>query len=97
MLQRSDSRILQALYPLQMSEATLVAYVLFQSSQAATRAETVLRREGMPVRLVPVPRQLSSECGTALSFDAHDGLVGRVEARLREAGVPYVAVHVLEG
>ncbi len=72
------------------------AYVLFRSSQAAARAETVLRRDGLPVRLVPAPRHLSSECSTALSFDADDGLPARVEARLREAGVPYVAVHLLD-
>ena len=73
-----------------------LGYVLFQSSQAATRAEMLLRRDGLPVRLVPAPRHLSSECSTALSFDADDGLAGRVENRLREAGVPYAAVHVLD-
>jgi len=70
--------------------------VLFQSSQAAMRAETVLRRDGLPVRLVPVPRQLSSECGTALSFEARNGLAGRVEAKLRQSGVPFVAIHLLQ-
>lgn len=75
----------------------MVGYVLFQSSQAAMRAETVLRRSGLPVRLVPTPRHLSSECGTALSFDDQNGLASQVEARLHEAGVPYVAVHVLDG
>lgn len=74
-----------------------LGYVLFRSSQAATRAEMVLRRDGLPVRLVPAPRHLSSECSTALSFDVDDGLPGRVEARLREAGVPYVAVHLQDG
>ncbi len=74
----------------------MVAYVLFQSSQAAARAEAVLRREGLAVRLVPVPRQLSAECGTALSFDPHDGLIHVVEERLRSAGVPFVAIHLLE-
>lgn len=74
----------------------MVAYVLFQSSQAAARAEAVLRRVGLPVRLVPVPRQLSAECGTALSFDPQNSLSQQVEARLREAGVPFVAIHLLE-
>ena len=78
-------------------EVPLVGYVLFQSTQAATRAEAVLRRGGMSVRLVPTPRQLSSECGTALSFAAHNGLAEAVEARLREAGVPFVAIRLLDG
>lgn len=74
----------------------MVAYVLFQSSQAAARAEAVLRREGVPVRLVPVPRHLSAECGTALSFDPQGGLIQQVEEALRRAGVPFVGVHQLD-
>ncbi len=74
----------------------MTGIVLFQSTQAATRAETVLRRQGIPVRLVPVPRHLSSECSTALSFEVWDGMVRQVEARLREAEVPFVAIHVLD-
>ncbi len=74
----------------------MVAYVLFRSPQAAMRAEAVLRREGLAVRLVPAPRHLSAECSTALSFDAPDGLSSRVEASLREAGVPFVGIHLLD-
>lgn len=70
--------------------------MLFRSTQEATRAETVLRRAGFVVRLVPVPRHLSSQCSTGLSFDAADGAAGQVEARLRQAGVPFVAVRLLE-
>ena len=61
----------------------------------ARRAAAVLLREGLPVRLVPAPRHLSSQCGTALSFAAEDGLHQHVEAILREVGVPFVAVHLL--
>jgi hypothetical protein len=75
---------------------TLIGYVLFQSAQAATQAETLLRREGFAVRLVPVPRHVSAECGTGLSFDPQGGLAEHVEARLRELGVPFVAIRLLE-
>lgn len=60
------------------------------------RAETLLRREGLAVRLVPAPRHLSAECSTALSFEAQDGLSSLVEARLQQAGVPYVSIHLLD-
>lgn len=70
--------------------------MLFQSSQAAARAEAVLQRAGVVVHLVPVPRYLSSECSTGLSFEAHNGQIGRVEATLRAATVPFVAIHLLE-
>ena len=78
-----------------MHEVTVLGYVLFQSTQAATRAETVLRRRGLAVRLVTTPRHLSSECGTALSFGVEDGLTERVKQELCGAGVPFVAIHVL--
>ncbi len=70
------------------------AYVLFQSPQAAMRAEAVLRREGFAVQLVPAPRHLSAECSTALSFDAANGLASRVESSLRQAGVPFVGIRL---
>jgi len=73
----------------------LTAYVLFHSTQAAARAEATLRREGMAVRLVPVPRHLSSECGTALAFDDDNASVALVESRLAAAAVPFAAIHRL--
>lgn len=74
----------------------MVGYVLFQSAQAAAWADSLLRRQGLPVRLVPTPRQLGSACGTALSFEAQDGLAALVDARLREGGVPFIAIRLLE-
>ncbi len=61
------------------------------------RAEAVLRQEGFPFRLVPAPRQLSAECGTALSFDPQELGAEQIEAALRAAQVPFAAIHVLAG
>jgi hypothetical protein len=33
------------------------------------RAEKVLQRAGLVIKLIPVPRQLSSDCGVCLRFD----------------------------
>jgi len=74
----------------------VTAYVLFQSTQAAARADAVLRRAKLPARLVPTPRQLSSECGTALAFDATVVSAAEVETRLHEGEIPFVAIHVLQ-
>lgn len=38
----------------------------FPSSQAALRAEQRLKREGLTVELIPVPRQIRSSCGFCL-------------------------------
>ncbi|MGC8785928.1 MAG: DUF3343 domain-containing protein, partial [Anaerolineae bacterium] len=45
---------------------TEYAVVLFHSTQGAIKAERVLLRAGFAVKLIPTPRQLSSDCGTAL-------------------------------
>lgn len=35
----------------------------------ALKAEKALRREGLAVKMIPTPRQYSSDCGFALRFD----------------------------
>ncbi|MGQ9516378.1 MAG: DUF3343 domain-containing protein [Anaerolineae bacterium] len=42
--------------------------VLFDSTQRAIQAERVLKAAGLPVKLIPVPRQISSDCGVCLRF-----------------------------
>lgn len=49
--------------------------VLFYTTSAAMRAEKVATEAGLRVKLIPTPRQLSSDCGIALRFawpDADD-------------------------
>jgi hypothetical protein len=43
--------------------------ISFFASHHAIRAETVLKRNGHAVRLVPGPRELSPNCGVALRFE----------------------------
>ena len=56
--------------------------VLFHTTAAAMRAESVLVRTGLTVRLVPTPRHLSSDCGIALRFlwDDRDRLQTQLQA-----------------
>lgn len=42
---------------------------LFHTVSAALRAEKVLLGAQIPVKLIPTPRQLSSDCGVALRFE----------------------------
>lgn len=67
--------------------------VLFDTTSSAMRADAVLRREGLPVRLIPTPRELSSDCGVALRFSWSDH--DRIETMLREAAVVIAGVHQL--
>lgn len=42
--------------------------ILFHTTSSALRAEKVLQRAGLTVKLIPTPREFSSDCGLALRF-----------------------------
>ena len=44
--------------------------ILFKSVSYALKAEKILKREGLPHKLIPVPKQISSDCGVCLKIDA---------------------------
>ncbi len=58
---------------------------LFYSSSMALRAEKVLKKAGFAVKLIPTPRQLSSDCGIALQFNWEER--EQVREVLRQSGV----------
>jgi hypothetical protein len=43
--------------------------LLFHSVSQALLAEKVLKRESIPHKVIPVPRQISSDCGVCIRFD----------------------------
>jgi len=42
--------------------------VLFHTTHAVFQLEGALAERGVPTKLIPAPRRLSSDCGTALRF-----------------------------
>ncbi len=60
--------------------------VLLESTSAALRSEKVLQQAGIQIRLIPVPRELSSNCGIAVRFAWEDQ--PRVAEALAAAQVP---------
>lgn len=73
---------------------TQVGVVLFFTTSAVMRAEKLLQRQGIHVRLIPTPRMLSSDCGIALRVDSEP--LDRVRALLQEAGVESAGFHQVE-
>jgi hypothetical protein len=69
--------------------------ILFHTSSAAMRAEKTLLRAGFCVKLVPTPRELSSDCGIALAFPGSDS--EQVKSALNAARVETAGIHVLQG
>ncbi|MBN2115661.1 MAG: DUF3343 domain-containing protein [Anaerolineales bacterium] len=66
--------------------------VLFHTTSSALRAEKILQKAGLDVKLIPTPRELSSDCGIALRFEQHDREL--VESHLIRAGME-CEVHLL--
>jgi uncharacterized SAM-binding protein YcdF (DUF218 family) len=68
--------------------------VLFHSVSHALRAERIAMRAGLEVKLIPVPRQFSSNCGTALRFRWPKEAT--IRQALQEARVTIEAIQRLE-
>jgi hypothetical protein len=68
--------------------------VLFYSTSAAIRAEKLTQEAGLKVKLIPVPRQLSSDCGISLRFEWDQA--DAVRSILEEKGVETQRVHRIE-
>ena len=66
--------------------------ILFHTNSAVLRAEKILLREGFTIKLIPVPRHLSSDCGIAMRFD--QSAETRVREILETAGVPINSIHI---
>ncbi|ORC35167.1 hypothetical protein B4O97_10580 [Marispirochaeta aestuarii] len=49
-----------------------MSVLLVYSTSHALRIEKMLKEREIPCRLVPVPRHLSSDCGTCVRFAASD-------------------------
>ena len=67
--------------------------VLFRSVSHALRAERIVVRAGLQIKLIPVRRQFSSNCGTALRFLWPDEAT--IRQVLKEGRVPVEAIHRL--
>lgn len=67
--------------------------ILFHSTSHAIAAERAAKRAGLDVKLVPTPRELSSDCGSALRIVAADRTA--CEQALEAAHVPIDRVEPL--
>jgi hypothetical protein len=70
---------------------TSYGVVLFHTTSSAIRAEKLLIKEGCQIKLIPTPREFSSDCGIAVRFDW--GEHERVKSVLDAAGVQINTIH----
>ena len=59
--------------------------LLFRTTHAVIKAERLCRKQNPAVRVIPVPREISSECGMALELPP--GHAEDIASRLRKAGI----------
>ncbi len=67
--------------------------ILFYTTSAAFRAEKALAAQGIAIKLIPTPRTLSSDCGTALQFPWDQRSC--VETALAAARVECAGIHAV--
>ena len=67
---------------------------LFYTTSSVMRAEKLLTKEGYIIKLIPTPRQFSSDCGIALRFDWN--YCEQVKSVLDEARIEFDAIHFLD-
>lgn len=70
---------------------TQYGVVLFHTTSSAMRAEKVLMKEGYSIKLIPTPRELSSDCGIALRFDW--ARCEEIRSALSAVGVEFNTIH----
>ncbi|MBN1571570.1 MAG: DUF3343 domain-containing protein [Deltaproteobacteria bacterium] len=63
------------------------AVVLMDSTSYAIKGERVLKDAGIPAKLIPVPRHLSSDCGVTVRIPVDD--MERSEGILKDRSVPF--------
>ena len=54
--------------------------ILFKAVSYVLKAEKILKKEGLPHKLIPVPKYISSDCGICLRFEP--AIQNKIEAAL---------------
>lgn len=69
-------------------------YLVFYSTHHLLRAEKQCLAEGIPVTLVPIPREITSDCGMAVKFPAR--YLEKMVALVSAAGLSHAGIFALE-
>ncbi len=66
---------------------------LFHNTSSVMRAEKVLQKNGIAVKLIPTPREFSSDCGMAIRFDWQNE--SRVRALLEQTKIEVAGIQAM--
>jgi hypothetical protein len=63
-----------------MKEQPRYFVMLFKAVSYVLKAEKILQKEGLPHKLIPVPKHISADCGICLRFEP--AIQSKIEAAL---------------
>ncbi|NWF54363.1 MAG: DUF3343 domain-containing protein [Syntrophaceae bacterium] len=69
--------------------------LLFPSVHFVIQAEKLIKSRGFPIKVIPVPRELSSDCGVCLRINWEER--EKITTLLNQAGVKIEGMHLLGG
>ncbi|NJD61110.1 MAG: DUF3343 domain-containing protein [Deltaproteobacteria bacterium] len=67
--------------------------LIFRGTHQVLSAEKHLKKAGVPMRLIPAPKWVTSDCGLAIRI--HEGDRGRARAALSAAKILPISAHLL--
>jgi hypothetical protein len=67
--------------------------ILFDTNSSVMKAEAILVRAKQAIKLIPTPRELSSDCGISIRFDWSQK--SQIESLLKQAKVDFSGLHAL--
>jgi hypothetical protein len=67
--------------------------ITFPSTHYALKAEKAFKKHSIEVKLIPVPRHISSDCGIALEFDCPDK--EQISQIIRKSALIIEGIHIL--
>ena len=76
-----------------MAESVQKSVVIFYSTSSAIKTESLAKRIGLAVKLIPVPRHLSSDCGICLSFNSND--TQKIKKILKDSKIEFDSIYDL--
>jgi hypothetical protein len=58
--------------------------ILFKAVSYALKAEKILKQKGLPHKLIPVPKHISSDCGVCLmiNVDVKDKIIASLSGKV---------------
>ncbi|HSW59124.1 MAG TPA: DUF3343 domain-containing protein [Dehalococcoidales bacterium] len=67
---------------------------LFHTTSCVMQAEKAFLKAGLKIKLIPTPRQFSSDCGIAVRFEWVD--LNKVEEILDFSGIEFDTIHSID-